>query len=511
MNEDALLPHPELSSTSDKKNKADGNDHGGESSPVQFQNTFSLSDEEPVVPRTNDTFTRGVVLGTKDGREEGGGGSYHHTKSLATTVAPTESRSTVIMDQFQGRPIEELASAFDDVNDGKLSSMGGNIFLMSPDRRKQQQQVVSEALIGRGDQRIQFSKPAGSNSDPGESDSRVPGSYAAAHQSSCSSSSPSSDEKQGTAAGSVVKKNPQILPDIPFFKNTSLVAKHLPNEASNDGVQAAHPHSNKDVDFDKVLLDYENDDLAEVDMGLAHLPFVRKRKGVEHEHETRPQLGETQPENDTSQSSIGNAHGGEDYESPQLLSQASRKATGPPIRTLWDERYEELRDYRVEHGHCTVPFSYSQKPLLASWVKRQRYQYKCKMRGEHSHLTDERQAMLDDLGFVWDTHVGAWDEKFSELEDFYRLNGHCQVPIRNKELNAWCKRQRRQYKQYLEAGGDLATMTADRVRRLSSIHFQWQSSRPASETGNETATRETVIQEASSTGQSRKRKDHRGG
>ena len=244
-------------------------------------------------------------------------------------------------------------------------------------------------------------------------------------------------------------------------------------------------------------------------MGLANLPFARLRRKIKVENESIQHV-ETQTEQETGENSRASAHDGEEYESPHRSSQAAKRATGQPIRTLWDERYEELRDYRVQHGHCTVPFSYSEKPLLASWVKRQRYQYKCKMRGEHSHLTDERQAMLDNLGFVWDTHVGAWDEKFSELEVFYRHNGHCQVPIRNKELNAWCKRQRRQYKQYIEAGGDLATMTADRVRRLSSIHFQWQSVRPASETGNATVVRETAIQEAPSTG-SRKRKDHRRG
>jgi len=102
--------------------------------------------------------------------------------------------------------------------------------------------------------------------------------------------------------------------------------------------------------------------------------------------------------------------------------------------------------------------------------------------------------------------VGAWDEKFNELEASYRLHGHCKVPNENKELKVWCKRQRRQYNHYLVAGGDLATMTAERVECLNSIQFAWISGRSAaSETSAEDTTGGTSIQDGASARPSRRR------
>lgn len=148
----------------------------------------------------------------------------------------------------------------------------------------------------------------------------------------------------------------------------------------------------------------------------------------------------------------------------------------------WNTRLQELIEYKAQHGHCNVPFCYDEKPFLAAWVKRQRYQYKCKVRGKHSHLTDEREALLEQLGFVWDTHVAAWEENYALMVEFYRLHGHCYVPIKQKELSTWAKRQRRHYKQYQQSPDVTSTtMTDDRIRRLNEIEFPWTTTmRPSS-------------------------------
>lgn len=217
-------------------------------------------------------------------------------------------------------------------------------------------------------------------------------------------------------------------------------------------------------DFDKAPFGNEKGNAA---MGLSSLPFARgKRRGTGYGTAADIQggdaVGKSQREDETAmerQQAVA-----EDEMPPRQLNSSQ-----------WNERYHELQEYRNVHGNCNVPFSYAENPLLASWVKRQRYQYKCKLRGDHSHLTDERQSLLNEIGFVWDTHVAAWEEKYAELEEFYKQNGHSQVPIRNKELNAWCKRQRRHYKEYVQTGVDIATMTAARVGLLNKIEFQWQA------------------------------------
>ncbi len=164
-------------------------------------------------------------------------------------------------------------------------------------------------------------------------------------------------------------------------------------------------------------------------------------------------------------------------------SVAARPAKGNSSTVLayqnfdqWNARLQDLLDYKAEHGHCNVPFCYDEKPFLAPWVKRQRYQYKCKVKGKHSHLTDERERMLEDLGFVWDTHVAAWEENFERMVEFYKMHGHCYVPIKQKELSTWAKRQRRHYKQFQDAKNKpTATMTEDRIQRLNSINFPWMT------------------------------------
>ena len=117
----------------------------------------------------------------------------------------------------------------------------------------------------------------------------------------------------------------------------------------------------------------------------------------------------------------------------------------------WGQKYQELLQYRLEHGHCLVPFEYKPNQTLSHWVKRQRCQYKLKIDGKRSTLTDARQRALEELGFIWDSHQASWEEKFHELCAFKNLFGHCDVPttyVENPQLAMWLKTQRRQLRLY---------------------------------------------------------------
>ncbi|CAJ1945524.1 unnamed protein product [Cylindrotheca closterium] len=41
----------------------------------------------------------------------------------------------------------------------------------------------------------------------------------------------------------------------------------------------------------------------------------------------------------------------------------------------WNGMFQKLVQYRLKHGHCSVPHSYQEDRMLARWVKRQRYQH----------------------------------------------------------------------------------------------------------------------------------------
>ena len=89
-------------------------------------------------------------------------------------------------------------------------------------------------------------------------------------------------------------------------------------------------------------------------------------------------------------------------------------------------------------------------------------------------MTRDRVKALEGIGFVWDLHSAVWQERMSELKEFRKSHGHCNVPTAyeaNKKLGAWVKCQRRQYKLHLE--GNVTTMTPGRIRELESIAFGW--------------------------------------
>jgi hypothetical protein len=141
----------------------------------------------------------------------------------------------------------------------------------------------------------------------------------------------------------------------------------------------------------------------------------------------------------------------------------------------WSECYEELVVFVKEHGHCRVPRNNKKYERLSSWVKRQRYQHKLRQEGKCSFLTDERVAVLELLGFVWDSHGTIWETRFTELQEFHRLYGHCNVPYnyKNAQLASWIKAQRREMRA-LKEGKTITPETFQRLMRLEELDFCWK-------------------------------------
>ena len=148
----------------------------------------------------------------------------------------------------------------------------------------------------------------------------------------------------------------------------------------------------------------------------------------------------------------------------------------------WEQRFEELKDYRKEYGNCNVPWNYQHNKQLGYWVNRQRVQYKKFQKGEHSQITKERISKLDSIGFAWEvgntggglTNDELWEGRFEELKDYRKEYGNCNVPKEyqdNKQLGYWVSRQRQQYKKFQK--GATAYITQERISKLNSIGFVW--------------------------------------
>jgi hypothetical protein len=141
----------------------------------------------------------------------------------------------------------------------------------------------------------------------------------------------------------------------------------------------------------------------------------------------------------------------------------------------WDLKFDELIDWKKEHGHCNVPYTFLENPPLARWVKRQRYQYKLMNEGKASTMTDRRVKALENAGFIWDAHGMAWEERLKDLQQYLEEHGDCNVPtlyMANQKLATWVKCQRRQYKLFCD--GKTSTMNLDRINRLIRMGFTWE-------------------------------------
>jgi hypothetical protein len=141
------------------------------------------------------------------------------------------------------------------------------------------------------------------------------------------------------------------------------------------------------------------------------------------------------------------------------------------------ERLNELADYRKIHGNCNVPHNYSENSKLANWVGTQRTQYTLHLEGKKSQMTSFRIQELESLGFEWDRHGTAWEDRLSELADYRKIHGHSNVPhsyIDNFKLAQWVATQRTQYRFYQE--GKTSSMSAFRIQALESLGCDWKPS-----------------------------------
>jgi hypothetical protein len=145
---------------------------------------------------------------------------------------------------------------------------------------------------------------------------------------------------------------------------------------------------------------------------------------------------------------------------------ASKETTNSGRCRPWEERFELIKAYKEEHGHCVVPCRAEYRGFkLGRWVTEQR------QRGKSGQLRKDRVAELNGIGFAWMAGESPrpWDETFELLKAYKGEHGHCRVPTsteyRGVKLGSWVATQRAAHKK-----GNLGE---DRVARLDGIGFTW--------------------------------------
>lgn len=220
--------------------------------------------------------------------------------------------------------------------------------------------------------------------------------------------------------------------------------------------------------------------------------------------------------------SIAHRHEHDDDGNDVLLPQKKRaKASNYSIsgviedQNSWNRKYELLRSWKQENGHCQVPFSVMvNSSALGCWVANQREYYKnfiVESSGKRM-ITQERIDKLNSIGFEWKYETlcsftkaedEAWNQKFELLQNFQRDNGHTRVPFgfieKKAALGCWVAKQRACYNNFMEeksAGKN--TMTQERIDKLNSIGFEWSCEKVAPFSANDKTQGEKVAPSAKS-------------
>jgi hypothetical protein len=140
----------------------------------------------------------------------------------------------------------------------------------------------------------------------------------------------------------------------------------------------------------------------------------------------------------------------------------------------WHNRYQELVEYRKEHGDCLVPANYI-NASLAKWVGQQRFQYKLLIEGKPGGIAKERIDLLNELGFVWNAFDAIWSTRYEELRQYQERHGNCRVPFdypENPGLAFWVIEQRRTYKAR-NGQNNAQGMPDERIQQLEELGFEW--------------------------------------
>lgn len=142
----------------------------------------------------------------------------------------------------------------------------------------------------------------------------------------------------------------------------------------------------------------------------------------------------------------------------------------------WERYYAEAKKYYNEHGDLNTKVTdvTENGTDLGAWICRLR-SYR-KSGAQQNYLTKERIAALDEIGMLWSVPDYLWEENFGAAMQFYKENGHLDIPVayvaeNGLKVGTWVRRQRN-----LRNGKAVgAELTDEQIARLDSIGMIWKN------------------------------------
>uniref|UniRef100_A0A7S4VVR2 Helicase-associated domain-containing protein n=3 Tax=Ditylum brightwellii TaxID=49249 RepID=A0A7S4VVR2_9STRA len=144
----------------------------------------------------------------------------------------------------------------------------------------------------------------------------------------------------------------------------------------------------------------------------------------------------------------------------------------------WQQRFEELKEYRDKHGTINLPLHPEDPSVLQLklWCQTQRTAYMHYKQGKPSQMTQERIDILDELDFDWhgQRKTTSFQVRLKELKEFKAKYGDVSVPKKfraNPGLGVWCHEKRRLYKNRQD--GQKTSLTDKQIEALDKLGFVW--------------------------------------
>jgi superfamily II DNA or RNA helicase len=141
----------------------------------------------------------------------------------------------------------------------------------------------------------------------------------------------------------------------------------------------------------------------------------------------------------------------------------------------WDEMYEQLLEFKKEHGHCNVSKTAHKEDnyKLGLWVD---YQRRFNKQGK---LSEERIKKLMEIGYKFEFTESRprksqkWDAMYDQLIEFKKEYGNCNVSRRSHpdyfKLATWVVSQRSSYKQ--------GQLSDEKIQKLKVIGFDFRDNK----------------------------------
>ena len=153
-----------------------------------------------------------------------------------------------------------------------------------------------------------------------------------------------------------------------------------------------------------------------------------------------------------------------------------------PRKSQWNERFKELKAYMKQYGRQPTKGQRckgkkQQKDALGIWCSGQVIEYNRKFleggekEGKTSYMTDDKIALLNSIGFVWDKKSHSWEKNFQSLKEFCIERGNCKVPktYHDQTLYNWVIKQRKYYRKFEK--GEECPQTKEQFDLLKDIGF----------------------------------------